>query len=70
MNIDFENAECTACSNKSVDIRTEVLLPTEKSRQEGRIRKMYIFRCPKHLDTDTEQMLILAKVKAKKATAK
>ncbi|WP_206482997.1 hypothetical protein [Thalassotalea sp. G2M2-11] len=70
MNIDFENAECTACNNKSIDIRTEVLLPTEKSHQKGRIRKMYIFTCPKHLGTDTEQMLILAKVKAKKAASK
>lgn len=64
--IDFKNAECGACSNKSVDVRTEVLLPTDKSRKENRIRKKIIFRCKEHIDCDVDEIEKLAALKASK----
>lgn len=64
--IDFKNAECSACKNKSVDVRTEVLLPTEKSCEEGRIRKKIMFRCKEHIDCDVDEMEKLSALKASK----
>lgn len=63
LNIDFHNTECSACHNKSVDVRTEVLIPTEKSKKEKRIRKIIIFRCAAHPNTDVDEMILLAVLK-------
>lgn len=64
--IDFKNAECSACNNKSVDVRTEVLMPTKDSLAEGRIRKKIIFRCKEHIDCDVDEMERLTALKALK----
>lgn len=62
--IDFKNAICDACNKKSVDVRTEVLMPTEADKQENRIRKRMVFRCEEHLNTPLEEIQRLAEFKA------
>jgi hypothetical protein len=47
--IDFKNEECSACSKKNVYVSTEILSVDEKS---SAIRKIYLFRCEEHVDTD------------------
>jgi hypothetical protein len=63
--IDFDSPTCSACSKPSIDIRTEVLLPTDKDRKENRIRKVIIFRCENHLAYDAEEMVRLSNTRLK-----
>lgn len=58
--IDFKNEECSACSEKNVYVSTEILSVDEKS---GAIRKIYLFRCEKHMDIDLNSMLALRQKK-------
>lgn len=58
--IDFKDEECSACSEKHVYVSTEILSVDEKS---GAIRKIYLFRCEKHIDTDLNSMLALRQKK-------
>lgn len=57
---DLENEECSACSNKNVYVSTEILSIDEKSCA---IKKIYLFRCEKHIDTDVNEMLALRQKK-------
>jgi hypothetical protein len=57
---DLENEECSACGNKSVYVSTEILSIDEKSCG---IKKIYLFRCEEHIDTDVNEMLALRQKK-------
>ncbi len=59
--IDFNNAEWSACHKKHVDIRTEIVAPSQDRRNA--IRKKIIFRCKEHLDCDVDEIEKLALVK-------
>tara|TARA_R110002126_G_scaffold21598_1_gene77865 strand:- start:24 stop:302 length:279 start_codon:yes stop_codon:yes gene_type:complete len=59
--IDFNNAECSACHKKHVDIRTEIVAPSQD--RPNAIRKKIIFRCKDHLDCDVDEIEKLALVK-------
>ncbi|AUL74707.1 hypothetical protein ATS72_014445 [Pseudoalteromonas sp. 13-15] len=59
--IDFQNAECSACHKKHVDIRTEIVAPS--SDRPNAIRKKIIFRCEDHLYYDVDDIEKLALVK-------
>jgi hypothetical protein len=59
--IDFDNADCSACHKKHVDIRTEIVAPSPE--RPNAIRKKIIFRCEDHLDCDVDEMEKLALVK-------
>ena len=61
--IDFKNAQCSACQRKSINVRTEVLVPTEQARRENRIVQKIIFRCEVHLHYDVDEMERLAALK-------
>lgn len=61
--IDFQNAECSACHKKHVDIRTEIVAPS--SDRPNAIRKKIIFRCEDHLYYDIEK-LALVKIRFQK----
>lgn len=50
---------------KSIDVRTEILIPTEQSRKEKRIRKKIIFRCTEHINLDVNEMLERASLKSR-----
>lgn len=54
--IDFKNEECSACSKKNVYFSTEILSIDEKTLA---IKKIYLFRCEDHIDTDLDEMLAL-----------
>lgn len=58
--IDFKNEECSACSKKNVYVSTEILSVDEKS---SAIRKIYLFRCEEHVDTDLGEMMALRRKK-------
>ena len=60
-NIDFHNAECSACSKKHIDIRTEII--ASSPYKPNRITKKIIFRCEDHLHCDVDEMEILAAIK-------
>ena len=62
---DFTDVECSACHRKSIDIRTEVLIPTAQTRRDNRIVKRIILRCEIHLHCDVEEMERLASIKGK-----
>mgnify|MGYP000586718799 CR=1 FL=1 len=64
--IDFQNAECSACHKKHVDIRTEIVAPS--SDRPNAIRKKIIFRCEDHLyyDVDDIEKLALVKIRFQK----
>ena len=53
--------ECSACSNPSIDVRTEVVI----SDRPG-ITKMIICRCEDHIGFDAEEMAKLCEMKLKK----
>ncbi|WP_298150350.1 hypothetical protein [Flavobacterium sp.] len=57
---DLKNEECSACSNKNVYFSTEILSIDEKN---GAVKKIYLFRCKEHLDTDLDEMLTLRRKK-------
>jgi hypothetical protein len=59
--IDFDNADCSACHKKHVDIRTEIVAPSPE--RPNAIRKKIIWRCEDHLDCDVDEMEKLALVK-------
>ncbi|NRA79321.1 MAG: hypothetical protein HRU18_14020 [Pseudoalteromonas sp.] len=59
--IDFQNAECSACHKKQVDIRTEIVASSPD--RPNSIRKKIIFRCEDHLDCDVDEIEKLALVK-------
>lgn len=59
--INFNNAECSACHKKHIDIKTEIVAPSP-SRPKA-IRKKIIFRCEEHLNCDADEMEKLALVK-------
>ncbi|BFT28877.1 hypothetical protein D210916BOD24_00530 [Alteromonas sp. D210916BOD_24] len=54
--IDFKNEECSACSKKNVYFSTEILSVDEKT---SAIKKVFLFRCEDHLDTDLDEMFAL-----------
>lgn len=54
--------ECSACFNKAIDVRTEIFnYPTDN--QQNAIRKIILYRCQEHLDTDVGEMRELAQEK-------
>ena len=59
--IDFQNAECSACHKRHVDIKTEIVAPSPEI--PNAIRKKIIFRCEEHLCCDADEMEKLALVK-------
>mgnify|MGYP000144414709 CR=1 FL=1 len=59
--IDFHNAECSACHQKHVDIKTEIVAPSPE--RPNAIRKKIIFRCKGHLNCDADEMEKLALIK-------
>lgn len=61
--IDFKNEECSGCSKKNVYVSTEILSVDEKS---SAIRKIYLFRCEAHIDTDLGEMMALRRKKLAK----
>lgn len=58
--IDFKNEECSGCSKENVYVSTEILSVDEKS---SAIRKIYLFRCEEHVDTDLGEMMALRRKK-------
>lgn len=64
--IDFQNAECSACHKKQVDIRTEIVASSPD--RPNSIRKKIIFRCEDHLyyDVDDIEKLALVKIRFQK----
>lgn len=58
--IDFKNEECSACSKKNVHFSTEILSVDEKT---SAIKKVFLFRCEDHFDTDLDEMLALRRKK-------
>lgn len=60
---DIESSECTACYEKSVDVRIEVLTPTDEDRRENRTTKIIIYRCKKHLSDSLDEILRLSSTK-------
>ncbi|CAM3772543.1 MULTISPECIES: hypothetical protein [Pseudoalteromonas] len=60
-NIDFHNAECSACHKKHIDIKTEIVAPSLD--RPNAIRKKIIFRCEDHIDCDVDEIEKLALVK-------
>ena len=56
---DLKNEECSACSNKNVFFSTEILSIDES----GAVKKIYLFRCAEHLDTNLDEMLALRREK-------
>lgn len=54
--IDFKNEKCSACSKKNVYFSTEILFVDEKTRA---IKKIFLFRCEDHMDTDVDEMFAL-----------
>tara|TARA_B100001059_G_C17839711_1_gene591275 strand:- start:7619 stop:7885 length:267 start_codon:yes stop_codon:yes gene_type:complete len=59
--INFNNAECSACHKKHIDIKTEIVAPSPS--RPNAIRKKIIFRCEEHLNCDADEMEKLALVK-------
>jgi len=57
---DLKDEECSACSKKNVYVSTEILSVDEKN---SAIKKIYLFRCKEHLDTDLDEMLALRRKK-------
>jgi hypothetical protein len=57
---DLENEECCACSKKNVYFSTEILSIDEKN---GAIKKIYLFRCIEHINTELDEMLALRRKK-------
>ncbi|MBO1256657.1 hypothetical protein J3L16_13275 [Alteromonas sp. 5E99-2] len=56
------NHECDACFNKAVDVRTEIFsYPSEN--ENNAIRKIILYRCEQHLDTNVHEMRKLASIK-------
>lgn len=62
---DAEKTECSVCYKKCVDVRTEVLTPSDEARRENRITKIIIFRCENHLNTNLDEMERLALAKSR-----
>lgn len=61
--IEFHNAECSACHKKHVDIRTEIIAPSQD--KPNAIRKKIIFRCKDHLICDADEMEKLSAIKGR-----
>ncbi|MDN3491055.1 hypothetical protein [Pseudoalteromonas sp. APC 3694] len=59
--INFNNAECSACHKKHIDIKTEIVAPS--SSRPKAIRKKIFFRCEEHLNCDADEVEKLALVK-------
>lgn len=58
--IDFKNEECSACKKKNVYFSTEILSVDEKT---SAIKKVFLFRCEDHLNTDLDEMFALRRKK-------
>ena len=55
--------KCTACIKESINVRTEVLLPTEDDRLKNKITKAIIYRCEDHINFNAEEMMSFTQMK-------
>lgn len=58
--IDFKSQECSACSNPSMTVSTEIVSVEPKTKA---IKKAYIFRCKLHINASVEDMLVFREIK-------
>lgn len=59
----IKGEECSACNNKHIDVRTEVIIPPLGCKP-GHIQKAIFFRCKDHINCSTDEMECLALLKS------